>query len=568
LKPGDFYFSLDGRPAMIFLRNITGKTRDDFATVLEMARQGGTRVLRIHLSAGWWGDPWINKDWTVDEKWAQDWEWFFDLAQADGMYILPVFGVWSDWNDGAPNIGGSLWQYNTLSQANSGPLKAPGELFQPDSTAQKMWMAWVKTLVERWQDRKNILGWEIFSEINIASGAPGKTDATGAPAEASAVYFINQAAGIIRTADTFHRPLTLSLAGGSGMPLTGQWPGVYQLNALDFIQIHPYSGSLDREIVSDVRGALTQFNRPVLIGESGLWGDLAIAKNAYTGVVHAIWAGMVSGAMDARALWGNDSYAFYESDRSLIMQFLQLYATAELPAANFISKVDFTNFKPLAAVSTSGVWGAAVGNERSIIAWYRDALSEPPDWNLLPVVTKQTVTLTVPGSSSNWKVDFYSTKDGTTILSTINSIASGNKVIIPLPDFQDAVAIKLTAQGGTASTPTLPGAGALAGKWSGIISNAAGTFSTQVDLAIQTNCEPGKSCGTFSAPQIPCSGNLVFQAVNGESFLFQEQNVAGASSCVSGGYEQLQVQANGTVLYQYLTAPGTAPSSTGILKHP
>jgi len=568
LKPADFYFSLAGRPAMIFFRNITGKTREDFAAVLEWARQGGTQVLRIHLTAGWWGDSWINKDWTVNEKWAQDWEWLFDQAQADGMYILPVFGVWSDWNNGTPDIGGGLWQYNPLNQANGGPLKAPGELFQPDSAAQKMWMAWVRTLVERWQSRKNILAWEIFSEINIASGAPGKTDTKGAAAETSATYFTNQAASIIRTADTFHRPLTISLAGGSGMPLTGQWPGVYQLDAVDFIQIHPYTSNLDREIVSDVRGSLTQFNKPVLIGESGLWGDLAIAKNAFTGVEHAIWAGMVSGAMNARALWSNDGYAFYEPDRALALQYMQLYATAELPAVNFANKVDFTAFKPLTAVSTDGVWGAVVGSERSIIGWYRDAQCEAPDWNLQPLVTKQSITLTLPGNSPSWKIDFYSTRDGSTILSSISVNSSGNKLIIPLPDFKDAIAIKMTAQSAAAPTLSPLTTNGLAGKWTGIVSNSTGTFSTRVDLSIQSSCELGKPCGAFSAPQLPCSGTLVLQAVKGEIYLFQEQNAIGASSCASGGYEQLRSQANGTVLYEYLTAAGAAPSSTGVLKHP
>ena len=568
LTPGDFFFSLNGQPAMIFSRNITGKTREDFSTVLEYARQGGTRVIRIHLTAGWWGDAWINKDWTVNEKWAQNWEWLFNQAQADGMFILPVFGVWSDWNNGTPDFGGALWQFNPLNKANGGPVKAPGELFQPDSITQKMWMAWVKALVTRWQNRTNILAWEIFSEINIASGFPGETDTKGAAAESSAVYFTNQAASIIRTADTYHRPLTLSLAGGSGMPLTGQWPGVNQLEALDFIQIHPYTGSLDREIVSDVRSALTQYNKPVLIGESGLWGDLAIAKNAFTGVEHAIWAGMVSGAMNARALWSNDSYAFFEPDRALALQYMQLYATAELPAANFANKVDFTDFKPVTTESTGGVWGAALGNESSIIGWYRDAQSEPPDWNLQNVVTQQTITLTVPVNSSSWKVDFYDTRDGTTILSTLNVISSGNKITIPLPDFQNAIAIKMTAQAAAAPTPSPLSAFALAGKWTGIISNPAGNFSTQLLLSIQTACELGKPCGTFSTPQIPCSGNLVFLEVKGETFLFQEQNAAGPSSCPSGGYERLRLQTDGTIFYEYLTDLGAVPLSTGVLKHP
>ena len=571
-KPGDRYFSLNGKPAMIFARNVTGRTREDFATALEWARQGGTRVIRIHLTSGWWGDPWMNKDWTVDEKWAQDWEWFFDQALADGIFVLPVFGVWFDWNNDIPNFGGGLWQYNPLNQSNGGSLKHPGELFRSDTAARKMWMAWVKTLVERWQGRKNILAWEIFSEINIASGAPGEADVKGAVTATTAVEFTNQAAGVIRDADTFHRPLTLSLAAGSGMPLTGQWVDVYRLNALDFVQVHPYTDKLDRELVLDVHSFLTEYNKPVLIGESGLWGNLAIAKNAPIGVEHAIWAGVVSGAMNARALWSNDGYAFLiEKDQALALKYMQLYATAELPAVNFVSGIDFTGFKPLTATSTGRVWGAAVGNENSIIGWYRDAQCEPPDWNLKPVISKQTVTLTVPGSAASWKVDFYNTKDGTTILSSGTVSRKGTTITIPLPDFKDDIAFKMTPGIGSGSIPTLTSAAMndpIAGQWNGSISNTAGTFSTALQLSIQSGCQPGNACGTYSAPQIPCSGQLVLQTVNGDTFLFQEQNASGASSCTSGGYELLQLLSNGTLSYEYLTTPGVAPLSTGILKHP
>ncbi len=565
LKPGDFYFSLDGKPAFVLSRNLTGNTEDDFSLLLEWARQGGTRFIRVHLTHGWSGDPWINKDGTVNEKWAQEWEWFFDQAQTDGISVMPVFGVWADWNNGFPDLGSPYWQYNPLNQANGGPVKDPGELFQPDSATQKMWMAWVQSLVQRWQGRPNIAAWEIFSEINIATGT---TDPKGAVAETTAVDFTNKAAAIIRAADTKHRPVTLALAEGA--PLTGQWADYYKLNTLDFIEIHPYTEQLDRELVSDVHANLLMYNKPVLIGESGLWGNSAIAKNAITGVKHAIWAGLVSGAMNGRALWSNDGYAFYGSDRGLALQFLGVYATVEQPVANFVKGIDFTGFKPVSSTSTGGVWGAAVGNESSLLGWYRDAYCEPPDWLLQPVVSQQTVALTVPGTVANWRVDFYNTKDGTTLLRSAFVTRTGSTINIPLPDFQDDIAFKMTAQAGTASTsvPAIITTDAIAGTWSGTISSLTGTFSTSVNLSIQAGCKPGKVCGTFAAPQLPCTGDLFLETINGETFLFLEQNVSGAASCKSGGYEQIQLLADRTLSYEYLTTPGSAATSSGILSNP
>ena len=188
------------------------------------------------------------------------------------------------------------------------------------------------------------------------------------------------------------------------------------------------------------------------MGESGLnaatpdsaEGKITIAPNAQTGIQHAIWADVVSGAMNGRSLYWEDSFGIYFS--SLDIPWLQKYKTEELPAANFVNGVDFADFKPLNATTSSQIWGAALGNDRSILGWFRDAGSEPPDWNLKPTLSKQTVTVIILGSAANWKVDFYDTKDGTTILSSNIVSTAGNTIAIPLPDFHDDIAFKAYAQ--------------------------------------------------------------------------------------------------------------------------
>ena len=568
LQPGDFYFSVDGTQGMVFSRNPTGRTQEDFNLALDWARQGGSKLLRIHLTAGWEGNPWSTTTGTVNETWAKNWDHFFDQAEADGIWIMPVFGVWFDWNNGTPDFAGSYWHSNPFNQANGGPFKEPGELFQPDSPAQKAWMIWVRTLVERWQGRKNIAAWEIFSEINIASGEPGKTDAKGAVAEPMAEEFTNKVAAMIRTADTNHRPVTLSLAVAA--PFTDEWAKFYENNTLDFIEIHPYSAQLDRELVSDVHETLSRYNKPVMIGESGLWEKSAIAPNAWNGVKHAIWAGMVSGAMNARALWGNDGYSFFESDRALALQFMELYKTAELPAVNFAKGVDFAGFKPLMVSYSPGpkIWGAAVGSDKMVLGWFRDAACEPLEWNLQTVISKQTVTLTVPGTAANWRVDFYDTKTGTIIIGSTSVTRQGGTISVPLPDFQDDIVFKIMAQAGTTlTTPAAPGiTDVIAGEWNGTISNQAGTFSTLVELSIKIGCERGRICGTFAAPQLPCSGDLFLKNTSAETFVFIEQNVTGATSCISGGYEYLQLLEDGTLFYKFTFTPDSTDTSNGILQ--
>ncbi len=183
----------------------------------------------------------------------RNWEVIFEKAASNGIYVMPAFSAWYDWNDGE---GYSAWKSNPLNEMNGGPARTSGELFVADLPTQKLWIGWMKTLIERWKGQKNIIAWEIFSEVNMV---PGTT-------QAEAIDFVTRAASIIRTADPLHRPITASLAD------FGDWSGFYRSDAIDFINIHPYPvpGNLDTTIISEVRSMLAKYRKPVLIGEFGL----------------------------------------------------------------------------------------------------------------------------------------------------------------------------------------------------------------------------------------------------------------------------------------------------------
>lgn len=432
LNKGDFYFSMDGRQSFMFSRNAAGYETSQYYQQLDLTSAGGSKFVRIQLDSLGMG---YSNTGEVDETWTAEWEDVFEKAASNGIYVMPVFGVWYDWNDGN---GYSTWKSNPLNEINGGPAKTPMELFISDSPGQKLWLHWVETLIERWQGRKNIIAWEIFSEVNMV---PGTT-------EPKAIDFVNSAAFIIHNADTFNRPVTASLAD------FGNWSGFYRNDSIDFINIHPYpvSGKLDTTIMVEARSMLTKYRKPVLIGESGLSfltpdsnpPTLTTADRADIGIKHAIWAAVVSGAMNGRALWWEDGVAIYFP--SLNLPFIRKYAEAELPASNFVRGVDFAGFQPLTSISSSEVLGGAVGNEKVVLGWYRDAASEPPDWKAQRVISKQTVTLTVPGLAANWGIDFYNTRTGTDIVSSTFVTRKGGKVTIPLPDFTDDIAFKMYAQ--------------------------------------------------------------------------------------------------------------------------
>lgn len=554
---GDNYFSINGRPAFLFSRNPAGWKPEDWATLAGMAHQQGDQFVRVFTTTASMGGSHgygYTPTGEIIEEWSNNWEHFFDVAEADGLYVLPSFWGWINWDD-------SGFKDNPFNNINGGPAKDPQEIFKKDSPTQLLYLKWFKNLVTRWQKHKNILVWEVASEVNLIKGIT----------QPEGIYLAEQLAKVVRETDTLHRPVTTSVADWSG------WSDLLHSDAVDFINFHPYppDGALDHRILEQVPLLLNTYHKPILIGESGLNaavpdsadGKNTIAPNARTGIQHAIWAQLMSGAINGRALWWEDGYGIYFS--ALGMPWVKKYTDVEAPILRFADGVDMTGFKPITAKASGKIFGAALGNEEMVIGWYRDVSSEPPNWWIQPVITKQTVNINPPGIATQWKVDFYDTKNGTTIVGSVMVNRIGNKLTIPLPDFKDDIAFKMTAQPGSITTPvSVITTDPIAGKWSGTISNSSGTFSTVITLEIQSGCKPGKECGIYSTPKLSCTGKLFLKKVDREKFTFVEQGVTGGASCASGGYEYLQPLANGTLSYSFSFAPDSSISSMGILQRP
>lgn len=84
----------------------------------------------------------------------------------------------------------------------------------------------------------------------------------------------------------------------------------------------------------------------------------------------------------------------------------------------------------------------------------------------------------------------------------------------------------------------------LAGDWSGYARNS--TFDMQVKVAIESNCEIGEECGTFSIPTIPCSGTFTLLAEDKSVYEFQAGDKQGTCG---EGRDFLQYLSDGKVKY-------------------
>jgi hypothetical protein len=378
-----------------------------FTPLFADARAAGTTLVRLQLTQGFGYDTLgIDRTGAVLASWAASWDAVLDEAQRQGLNVIPVFAIWGDWNDGTPPLGWVHFNANPLGSARGGPAASPAELFT-DSEAQRAWLGWLSALVSRWSSRPNIAAWEVFSELDLATGAT----------EPSATAFVERAREAIAGSDPWSRP---AFASTSDLPLlSGQpWKTLWASPGNDIVAIHPYDPELDRQAVARTQSVWQLSDKPVLIGESGLdaappeGGTLTSAPNARVGLENAIWAELVSGAASARALYWEDGYAAYYPATGLPL--VNALEDLEQRPASWLVGKDFSDLVPLSVSGEPPVFGTAVGSSTRVLGWVRNDLLAPPAWDA-PAVAAVEVRVSLPEGTpdASWAVALTDGSDGT-----------------------------------------------------------------------------------------------------------------------------------------------------------
>ena len=426
LLPGGKFFRVNGKTEFMLGRNPVGMNATAFDDHFRNIAAAGERLVRIHFNYM----PPNEKPGEIDANMLRVWDQVLDAAEKHGLAVLPVLDVWSNWNNGSGDLPSQWAKWDNSPFKRGGQALTPSELFD-DTPCRSLWLQRLKKFVSHWSNRRAIVAWEIFSELDLVTGAT----------EDRAVEFVERAAGIIRTNDLWKRPITASQAG------INDWPKLARSSALDFIEIHPYAsgqfkGQLDSLILSTVRQRLTKYGKPVFIGECGLSASsphntLDVAPHARIGIQHAIWASMVSGAMNGRMLWWQDGYDIFEK-----VDLRSQYEQVAAPAVAFLQDIDFNGFKPVSCVLSNALVGAMIGNDKTILGWFRDAQCEPPEWPI-KLVLGQTVTLDASGHS--WQIEYFDPTTGQSKDKSLLATQAGRLHIV-LPEVKDAIAIRLMRQ--------------------------------------------------------------------------------------------------------------------------
>ena len=103
-------------------------------------------------------------------------------------------------------------------------------------------------------------------------------------------------------------------------------------------------------------------------------------------------------------------------------------------------------------------------------------------------------------------------------------------------------------------------ADSLLGVWTGMARNSNG-WDMQITISIRGPFEIGSILGTYTIPEIPCSGTFRVLEVRGETLELKAENKQG--ECGEADSDSLELLSDGTLLY---LSKGEGWESRGILQ--
>ena len=250
---------------------------------------------------------WLSS-WNLALEWRGDWPGFFgqgrynmenawrldrvlDLAQELGLRVNLVVN-----NHGQASINNDAeWDSNPYNRQRGGQVREASEFFSDPWAIAGQERA-RRYLIARYADHPAIMGWKLWSEVNLTAGASSDVR-----------RWHEQAAASFKALDTY------------GHPVTTHWCGDYNLvdrtiaaqTGINYICIDAYHGT--DQMIADLlwrstmdpapRRGLAQFEKPVLTTEFGGNWDACPEPQMIAEHASGPFAGLVSGHAGSPMLW-------------------------------------------------------------------------------------------------------------------------------------------------------------------------------------------------------------------------------------------------------------------------
>ncbi len=265
--------------------------------------------------------------WNLALEWRADWQGFYGLGrynQGNAARLDRILDRCSELgirvnlvinNHGQATVNNDPeWADNPVNRTQGGPLVEPWQVFT-DPAALAAQERLRRYVVARYADHPAILGWKLWSEVNLTAGRPGALRDWHA-----------QAVSRWHELDTYHHGVTTHWSGDYHVPDRV----ILAQAGLDYLCIDAYHGEdrlladlIQASVLDPYRG-LGQYGKPVLTTEFGGNWDACPAEQLVAEHASAPWAGLVSGQAGSPMIWWfewldqRDAFAPYRAVSSFI----------------------------------------------------------------------------------------------------------------------------------------------------------------------------------------------------------------------------------------------------------
>ncbi len=265
--------------------------------------------LALEWNGSWW--PWRGQG-RISEERAWQVDRVLDLAEARGIRVNLVVQ-----NHGQASIRtDSEWDRSPANRANGGWLDNPAEWFS-DSRALAAQERSRRHLAARYGDSPAILGWKLWSEVNLTElghlAGGGEGEAARVTSRSLMRSWHAEASARWQAVDPW------------GHPCTTHWSGNYQtpdrevaaLPGLGYICIDAYHGPdgpplwtwlarSTRDAARPNSDGLASLGKPILVTEYGGNWDAAPEPMIEVALAVGGWVGLISGHAGTPMLWWHE----------------------------------------------------------------------------------------------------------------------------------------------------------------------------------------------------------------------------------------------------------------------
>jgi hypothetical protein len=386
-------------------------------------------------------EVWMSS-WNLALEWRADWPGFYgqgrynsenawrldqilDLAYRRGIRVNLVIN-----NHGQASTDSDReWDSNPYNRAHGGQLDNPNQLFT-SAYALNGQERVRRYLVARFADHPAVLGWKLWSEVNLTAGAPDELRRWHAQAE-----------------ERWH---ALDIYGHG---VTSHWCGDYHVPdrvivaqpGLDYVCIDAYHGP--ERMLADLiyasttdpipgRG-LAQFVKPVLTTEFGCNWDAGPERQMLAEHASGPWAALVSGHAGAPMLWWME----WLDQRGLFSVYGAL--------SHFIAGEDLRGASSRSIVlgassGTTQLWARAWSRPGRMLGYVLD-----PDWGIgaTPGTTLADVSIRIGSSISAGPMllEWWDADAGSWHRTEVID-HHGGELVLHAPAFERHIAFKLYRQ--------------------------------------------------------------------------------------------------------------------------